>query len=98
MKKLLIALACLMLAHSPKVEGEIYPRTFMVVNLESETDTVVCIDAVGMEWAFEGIEDWEIGDLVSAIMNDNGTENITDDYFTEIRYAGYISPIESWEY
>lgn len=72
--------------------GKTYPRAFVVEELDYERDMVIVSDAVGMEWEFEEIEDWDVGDVVVAIMNDNGTEIITDDYFVDIRFGGYIFP------
>lgn len=76
-----------------KQTGDYYPRTFVVDSLDYARDMVVVVDAVGMEWEFCGTEDWEIGDMVSAIMYDNGTESIFDDSFSKIRYAGYVDPV-----
>lgn len=75
-------------------EGDYYPRAFVVAELDSQRDMVIVTDAIGFEWEFEGIEDWEVGDMVVAIMNDNRTSELFDDYFVEIRYAGYIDPLE----
>ena len=60
-------------------------------------EMVIVTDAVGFEWEFEEIEDWEVGDMVVAIMSTNGTDILTDDYFVEIQFAGYINPIEYWK-
>ena len=69
----------------------LYSQTFVVIDLETETDTVVCMDATENLWEFQGIEDWQKGDIVSAIMTDNGTpDDVTDDEFVSIRYSGYI--------
>lgn len=92
---LLIALG---LTTSPMEMGNYYPRAMVVTQLEKETDTVICVDGVGLEWEFNEIDDWEVGDVVAAIMCDNGTPEIYDDYFVEIRFSGYINPIEYWEY
>jgi len=67
-----------------------YPATFRVTDFETETDSVVCVDCNGNEWMFQGIEDWCVGDCVSAIMDDNGTEIIYDDSIISVRY-------NSWE-
>lgn len=84
---------------TPKTEvGDYYPRAFVVSEVDYDRDMVVVTDAVGFEWEFEECEDWEVGDMVVAIMSTNGTEEITDDSFVEIRFAGYIDPIPYWSY
>ena len=75
-----------------------YPMAMQVVAFERETDTVVCCDATGLEWAFYGIEDWEVGDLVIAMMDDNGTrETLVDDIITDVTYSGYTFPPHAYD-
>lgn len=81
-----------------KETGHYYPRAFVVDKLDYDRDMVIVTDAVGLEWEFSECDDWEKGDMVVAIMCDNGTEIMTDDYFVEIRFAGYIDPIAYWSY
>ena len=65
--------------------------TAMIVNeLDYDENTVICIDFNGNEWAFEGIEDWRIGDIASMIMDDMETELIYDDIIIMVRYSGYV--------
>lgn len=85
-------LAIITLVHSKTETGKEYPRTFVVDSLDYENNEVIVIDSVGMEWSFVGINDWEVDDLVAAIMNDNGTKDIRDDYFVDIRFSGYVHP------
>lgn len=96
MNKIKILIASLLTALSlttPQYDlGNTYPRAMEVVELETETDTVVCVDAVGLEWAFYGIEDYFVGDIVIATMYDEGTENIYDDSIIDTRYSGYTVP------
>ena len=75
----------------------IYPQTFAVVEIDAENDLVVCVDTIGNEWAFDGAEDWQRGDLVSAIMSDMGTESIYDDEFISVKYAGFAHDIFGWD-
>lgn len=78
--------ACALLA----LNMSVYPRAFIVTELDKAKDVVTVVDSVGYEWEFYGTEDYEKGDLVVAIMSDNGTpENIFDDYFMNIRYGGF---------
>ena len=103
-KKMLVALVfiaslltCVAFATPKKEMGNYYPRAFVVSELDYSRDMVIVTDAVGFEWEFEEIEDWEIGDMVVAIMYDNGTNVMSDDSFYDISFAGYIYPIEYWE-
>lgn len=73
-----------------KVESKIYPLTTYVVELDKANDIVICKDFNGNLYAFQGIEDWLIGDICSMIMSDNGTETITDDKILFVKYDGYI--------
>lgn len=68
-----------------------YPQTMTVVQVDIATDTVTCEDATGNLWQFKGVEDWQVNDIVSMIMNDNGTEEIFDDRIVKIRYNGFRS-------
>lgn len=90
-------LACVGFANSKREMGDYYPRAFVVSQLDYARDMVIVTDAVGFEWEFEEIEDWEVGDMVVAIMSDNATPIMSDDYFVKIQFAGYINPIEYWE-
>ena len=73
--------------------GCIYPATMQLVSIERREygDLLTFSTGSGMlfqlsDWA----EDWDVGDLASMIMYDNGTPNdITDDAIVSVRYAGY---------
>lgn len=90
-------LACVGFTNSKREMGDYYPRAFVVSQLDYARDMVIVTDAVGFEWEFEEIEDWEVGDMVVAIMSDNATPIMSDDYFVKIQFAGYINPIEYWD-
>ncbi len=70
--------------------AEIYPQTFVVGNVDYEHDVLILIDYNENEWECYGIEDYDIGDIIAAIMDDNGTEIIFDDEIIDLRYAGYM--------
>jgi len=72
--------------------AEIYPQTFVVSDIED--DVLVLVDYNENEWIREGAEDYTIGDIVAAIMDDNDTITIYDDAIVTLRYAGYM---EGWE-
>ena len=72
-----------------KVEHSVYPLTVQVVELDRENDIVTCADGAGNGWEFYGVEDWQVGDFASLLMDDNGTtETIYDDIVLMARYAG----------
>lgn len=51
--------------------------------------TKTTADCNGTEWQFSGCQDFEEGDLIALIMNDNGTQNyIWDDTVVTARYSG----------
>jgi hypothetical protein len=79
---------------SPNTTEEIYPRTMVVSEINAETDTVILTDTVGYVWEFCGVEDWEVGDICSCIMDTNGTENITDDIIVDARYNGRLEELK----
>lgn len=89
---ILSLLPCVAFATSKTEMGNYYPRAMEIVELDAERDIVVCEDATGFVWEFYDIDDWEVSDLVVAILCKNGTEVITDDYFVEIRWSGYYEP------
>ena len=69
--------------------GTVYPETLYVTEITG--DTVTARTFSGVEYQFTGAEDWQVNDIVSAIMHNNSTTNtILDDYFVDIRYSGYI--------
>jgi hypothetical protein len=54
---------------------------------------MILVDFNGNEWMYEGVEDFDCGDIVAAIMEERGTPTIYDDEIVMIRYAGYM---EGW--
>lgn len=74
----------------PAEQHDIYVRTMEVVELNRESDIVICVDAVGFEWEFYGCEDYATGDLVACLMDTMGTEDtILDDVILDSYYTGY---------
>lgn len=93
MKKILIiAFALILLIPTfAKADNEhrLYAKTAIVIELDYDSDTVVCSDGAENLWCFYGIEDLQINDFVSLLMDDNGTpEMITDDIIIEATFAG----------
>ncbi len=85
----LIALVVL----SEKPAADSYALTTKVVELDRENDVVVCEDFNGNLWEFYGCEDWQIDDVASLLMDDNGTSTIYDDEIVSTRYNGTF---EGW--
>lgn len=72
------------------IEGY-YPRTAVVTDLDYDNDLVIITDWAGLDWMMEGIEDWQVGDLVSLLMYDCGTpDTIFDDKIVMAYYGGWI--------
>lgn len=67
----------------------LYSQTFMVINIDYETDIVEMIDGNGNLWKFEGTEDYCENDYISCIIYKNNTEEIYDDIILSTRYSGY---------
>lgn len=64
---------------NPKMHYEnLYPKTAIVVDIDEKTDTITVFDGY-YDWKFTGIEDWQMYDTVSMIMDNNGTKTVTDD-------------------
>lgn len=70
-----------------------YSTTAVVTAVSTEEDTVTIKDFNGLEWTFNGVEDWEEGDIASCLMNTNGTGSVKDDTIIKIQYSGYL---EGW--
>ena len=64
----------------------LYPLSGTVTETDRKNDVVMFETSSGHCFAFYGVEDWEIGDGVSAIMYDNGTPEIFDDVILSVRY------------
>ena len=72
----------------------IYASTMKVIAVNG-TD-VAMVDANGYEWRMTEATDWEVGDLASIIMWDNGTpENIFDDWIITAHFAGTVEMFQT---
>lgn len=65
-----------------------YPETGIVTVINLENDFVEFETYSGNVFSFYGCDNWHVGDVVSAIMNDNGTDAITDDEVIKVQYSG----------
>lgn len=82
----------------------IYPETFMVTQIESQTENgieiailyLACANGNTFTYILEdGQEDWLVGDMAAAIMGDNSTCSVYDDYIIALEYSGYPG-VEPW--
>jgi len=89
----LVSTLCGMLMNQLLNSADSYALTTEVVELDRENDIVVCEDFNGNLWEFYGCEDWQIDDIASLLMNDNGTPTIYDDEIVSARYNGTF---EGW--
>lgn len=69
-------------------ENETYPLTAKVVKTNRKKNVVIVQDYSGNKWKFRGCEDYSKGDVVSMLMDSNGTKNVTDDIILQVRYSG----------
>lgn len=75
---------------TPIEDHSVYMRGMEVTAINHNEDIVTCVDAEGFEWEFYGCEDYLISDLVSCLMDTNGTEDtILDDIILMTDYTGY---------
>ena len=56
-----------------------YIKPMQVWEVDRDNNIVVLVDNSGNLWEFEGVEDWEVDDLVCVRMSDNNTTTIYDD-------------------
>lgn len=89
MKKM-FALALVLVSLFSVASAEIYPAVGVVTDLDYEHDLVIFEDYNQNLWIFEGIEDWDIGDIGALLMDDMETESIYDDMILLARYAGFM--------
>jgi len=72
-----------------EIMSHVYPRCGVVCEVNRADDVVTIVDGTGMEWQLTECEDWDEGDWVAMIMDDNGTpDNIYDDIITDAVYGG----------
>lgn len=93
MKRFIIALVIL-LTIATTATAETYPQTFIVTETDQAADLLTLETFTGFTFQAYGIEDYETGDIVAAIMEDNNTDDITDDIILQLRYTGYV---DGWQ-
>lgn len=73
-------------ATTAKTETNVYPLLTTVTEVDRDKDLVTVEDNNGFIWQFEGVDDWEEGDLCNCLMNSRGTKKIFDDEIIMTRY------------
>lgn len=80
---------CAFLAPQEQVSAETIPSEYVlraeVVKVDLLEDYVVCEDINGEAWEFYGVDDFQQGEFVLLLMNDNATETIYDDEILDVR-------------
>lgn len=95
MKKLIVILVLFTLSFTfSTTYAELYPQIFVVNEIDYSQDSLILTDFNGNDWIWIEVKDYNIGDIVAAIMDDNNTEIIYDDNIINLRYTGYT---EGWE-
>lgn len=85
MKKKFAAIAT---AAALAASGVIYPTTCIVTETDDAADLVTISTCTGFTYQFSGVEDYMTGDLVSVLMFNNFTDEITDDVILAEQYSG----------
>lgn len=88
MKKTLTAIIAAAGITTATAAGAMYPTTCIITEIDETADLVTMSTCEGFEYQFYGIEDCFEGDLVSCIMFNNFTEDITDDVIISQQYTG----------
>lgn len=72
------------------IKTNLYARTGIVTQIDYENDLVIVKCANGNTYPCRGVEDYDIGDIVSLVAKKNKTEVVTDDNVVSHRYDGFI--------
>ena len=97
---LLILLGCVgCIAKMPKananateeVRHSTYPKAMVVVAVDREKDIVTLSTCSELIYEFYGVQDYDEGDIVALIMDDNGTpDDVKDDIILAHQYSGWV--------
>jgi len=66
-----------------------HPKAMIIVAVDREADIVTLSTCSGLLYEFYGVQDYEEGDIVALIMDDNGTEDVRDDIILAHQYCGW---------
>ena len=87
---LMMFVMCVMVAHAEE-EHDFYAKVGIICRMDYDNDIVYVVDFFGEEWSFFDCDEWDIGDIVAAVMDTMGTELIYDDEIVSVTYNGWIS-------
>lgn len=83
---LLILTMCVVFVNAEAEQTGLYANVGIITRLDEDENLIFVEDCLGFVWCFEGIEDWDIGDMVAMVFDDMGTELIFDDEIISMRY------------
>lgn len=76
-------------ALKPEVSvANLYPLCGVVTEVDHKADTVKVTDGAGLDWVFNGAEDWFEGDFAALLMDDNRTPEVFDDKILDVKFCG----------
>lgn len=79
----------------PEIPEGVYSTITMVTYVDYDTDVVTIKTFSGIEYQFEGCEDWYEGDICTVTIWDNDTpDTVYDDEILQTRYSGWID--DTW--
>ena len=81
---------CLIVGAQAEGQNGLYPTAGIVRNVDHFADVIYIVTFDGQEWAYEGAEDWAVGDIIAMLMDDMGTELIYDDEIVAVNYLGWV--------
>ena len=80
---------CAFLTPQEQVSAETIPSEYVlcteIIEVDPLEDCVVCEDINGEAWEFYGADDFQQGEFILLLMNDNATETIYDDEALDVR-------------
>ena len=68
------------------INNNYYPMTTVVREIDIKNDVVTVENSNGHLFEFIGVEDWQVGDICSLMLDNNGTESIFDDIILKAIY------------
>ena len=86
-KSVIVAISLVFALANAKI---IYPRAYIVIDVNDAENVVTISDVNGFIYKFEGVEDYVMGDMVSCIMYSGTDNDIFDDEIIFHRCAGHI--------
>ena len=94
MKKLILLAMVITALLCQSALADTYPTLFVVTEVDEVSDSMLMVDFNGQLWEWYGIEDTFPGDMIAAIMDDLGTNEVYDDEIVAIRYCGWL---DGWQ-